>query len=751
MKSRLSLRGIKRRSMASFRTSPSTDTPNTSSNEEPSSRELSSVGSITPPSPIDESDSALNIQIPTSKPPIEPNSNRYSVVESVSSESHSTKCIQNRNASQYAPQLINIRDKATVNQKVLLVKGVIGQNAQPRLEGTLRVWRSDQAFPATVWPVHDGQFKALVYLLPGPNRVSFDYLRSGLTGTHSSTITVFMFNSTNSPPLQLAILVAKDSPCTFDCSLTRAKQDGNGIEAAISKFRTAAYLWQSFTADQMEKSNLGRRAFRFEEEWTAGTSHSNDLHEGTMRSEARVHVIRTDKTVAEIREFERAKQNPTANDELVKMASDTLRDYFKLKPRQKQYFAVIMMDSHWESEKKVVTGDIAYGGPVDDDLHIAIFGSHCLQSYPASLCDVAKAFTDCTPIELKVAPDANVASSSWEVASYGIGAHLHEVGRLLGSPHREKGIMANDFVTLNRAFLVREAYSTRTKSRSGPVEPKDEPIWDRLDLLHYRYHPLFQIGGDGNLHGDPTIHGWPVEKSKIIVTARSGLLYTEIFAEGDEFSTASIEYPRNEDMLRLVMLTEEELRSHLPDKKRRSKLKVIVRAMSGRELIIDDVHQLCTKSSLKLTSGPLGQLAFRSTKIGFPQVNGSPQEIIFSTAVGSLNRILTGVTVYYGNAVDGLEFHYDDISSQLFGKRGEAKERFILNIRGAEVLIGFSILAGSTIEAIRIITSSRQSAFYGKKHGGSVHNLVVPRGFKVCGVSGTCGDWIDSLGLLITR
>lgn len=120
MAPKFNLKQIRRRSLASFRTSSrSTDT---SSNDEPSSssQELSSVGSITPPSLADESDPVLHTQIsPLSRPPSESNNNRFSVTESVASEHRSTKDLQDQlqqsqSLSQYVPQVTNIRDKTTV-------------------------------------------------------------------------------------------------------------------------------------------------------------------------------------------------------------------------------------------------------------------------------------------------------------------------------------------------------------------------------------------------------------------------------------------------------------------------------------------------------------------------------------------------------------------------------------------------------------------------------------------------------------
>ena len=57
------------------------------------------------------------------------------------------------------------------------------------------------------------------------------------------------------------------------------------------------------------------------------------------------------------------------------------------------------------------------------------------------------AFTDCTRTDTNfVANDANESGSSWEAANIGIGAHLHEVGHLFGSPDQESCIMLRGYV-----------------------------------------------------------------------------------------------------------------------------------------------------------------------------------------------------------------------------------------------------------------------------------------------------------------
>ncbi|KAI1030516.1 hypothetical protein LB503_012188, partial [Fusarium chuoi] len=280
------------------------------------------------------------------RPPLSSNSNRNSVSGMSGLGAPSINGRQTLPVSPYAPRVINITENAWVYQKVLLVYGTIGNAAENPLDGTLNVCRLDDNFPAISWPVCNSHFKALVYLQPGPNRLRFEFSSPKLANSNSS-------NPIHASYLTLAILVAKDSPETFDASPARAEKEGNGLEMAVKKFRMAAYLWQAFTSEQMWRNKLGRRAFRFDEEWTTGSANY-----------PRVHIIRSDKTLAEIRDLNKAQQNEKATDKgaLYGIASEAVKKYFNPLPGQKLYVSCLLLDSHWDTAAKTVTGHAALGG-----------------------------------------------------------------------------------------------------------------------------------------------------------------------------------------------------------------------------------------------------------------------------------------------------------------------------------------------------------------------------------------------------
>lgn len=522
-------------------------------------------------------------------------------------------------------------------------------------------------------------------------------------------------------------MVAKDSPETYDAPPDRVQGEGNGLNVAIRKFRAAAYLWQAFTAEQMNRNGFGRRCYRYEEEWQPGTLSSRDLANGQMRNEAKIHVIRLKQTVKEIQDLDLAQQYPTAKKkgDLFGIASDAVRAYFAPRPGQPQYVSCMFLDAHWDKKVGTIRGHAALGGG-DDTVKLAIFGSHCLHSYPSHIEEVVPAFTDCSRTDTNfVANDCNEAGSTWEAANIGIGAHLHETGHLLGCPHQESGVMLRDYVHFNRTFICRESFSTRTKQQGLRLcMPKDECTWHRLDTLRFRYHPCFQLPTDQALNSDSSVQVWGVDNSTVLVTAVTGVAWLEIFPEGDDVCHHWIEFIDQSGAPsgapKQVSLTEPMLREQLPEENRKRKLKLKIFSCGGGEHEVLDFSRLAGKDvKLKL---PDGRAGFRSSKLGFSQMDGSHAEEVILGACQKPARLLRNVRVYHGANLDGLEFFYDDGMSELFGKRGgkSGGSDFPLDTRKGEMLLGFYLRAGFWIDGIQILTNTgRRSEVFGNATGGS--------------------------------
>ncbi|KAL2866967.1 zinc metalloproteinase family protein [Aspergillus lucknowensis] len=665
--------------------------------------------------------------------------------------------------SPYAPRIISIQENSWVHQKVLLIYGQVGDPRQHPLDGSVTISLHQDSFPPISWPVTSSHFKALVHLVPGPNRLRLDFVSTKSSSaslhhaTHSSYINVNYLPLSNSPPLQLVILLGKDSDGTFDAVPERKQREGNDLETAIRKYRMAAYLWQAFTGEQMFRNNAGRRCFRFEEEWQPGTASRRDSSSLQMRNEAKIHIVRTEKTVRELRDLQIAQQygQATRKDELFRIAQDAVKNYFQAKPGQNRYVSVLLLDSHWDRELQTITGHAALGSS-QGDLKMAIFGSHCLQSYPSNLEEVVDSFSDCTRTNTDhVANDCGEAGSNWESANLGIGAHLHEVGHVFGCPHQESGIMLRDYVRLNRSFLTREPFSTRTKTQGlSPCLPQDECTWHRLDVLRFRFHPCFRLPNDPPMSSDDSVQVWPVENGKILLTAATGIAFIELYGEGDQVCHHFIEYIHSEStsngLPKQVTVTESDLRQRVfgSDKEKKKKqVKMSIFSGGLGKFTVDSISNLKSKNSqVKLSRG----VGFRGCKLGISQLAGSqPEELLLDCAFQS-TKLLTSIKVYHDAKLHGLEFLYEDATSQLFGRREGKTDDFVLDTRRGEILLGFYVRAGHWIDAIEVLTSlGRKSGIFGNAGGGLGYNLIPPLGYKVAGVSGSCGAWVDGFSLII--
>merc|ERR1712093_610830 len=79
----------------------------------------------------------------------------------------------------------------------------------------------------------------------------------------------------------------------------------------------------------MRAKGLGRRSFRLEEEWMVETLSRDFIQTprgssaSHMRSTAKCHIIRSEKTVEQIRDAQVAQQNPSAH------RKDDLHKYFE--------------------------------------------------------------------------------------------------------------------------------------------------------------------------------------------------------------------------------------------------------------------------------------------------------------------------------------------------------------------------------------------------------------------------------------
>lgn len=206
-------------------------------------------------------------------------------------------------------RVTNLDDNETVHQKCLILSGdcpSFDNSADDYIAIT-----STDAFSQTTgpqhWPTSGGnKWRAVAMLSSGVNKLSIKLWHAGgISG--QSTLSVNYVSLTQVPPLHLAIMVAKDSPLLVPCPPSKfgaISSAHSGLDAVIKKFRMTAYMWQAALAEEMRARSRMRRTFRLEEEFAVDSTKQVNRHgpsaKSTMGSIAKVHIVRSERTVAEI-------------------------------------------------------------------------------------------------------------------------------------------------------------------------------------------------------------------------------------------------------------------------------------------------------------------------------------------------------------------------------------------------------------------------------------------------------------------
>ena len=437
---------------------------------------------------------------------------------------------QNLHLEEIDQNPLDQKHEDTVYQRCLLLKGHFTKSMEVTREknDSITISVADNSgqpsFPAQTWPVTNDQFKALVFLSPGRNIVSISHDRQADRNDPQAVQRVVHYVPLlQTPPLHLAILVAKDSPLLIDCP--PGKQGGissahASLDAAVAKLRMTAYMWQAFTADDMHSKGLGRRSFRLEEEWMADTvsqefcnaANEDALWNGAMRGSARVHIVPSEKTVAELRDANVAQQNPNGRrrDDLHKYFNAALQKYggpFTASARP--VVAGLILDSHYSLQQDLILGHAAIGCHQPEAISLGVLGSHLTYSWPRFVEEVTSCFLDTKNPGPTVGNDNGECGTMWEACAIGQGAFMHEVGHAFGAGHTS-GIMARGYAQhWARNFLARTAYCSATKE--GPVNiatnsniaektnsiTVNNATWDIQDALSFKTLPHFWLPYDG--------------------------------------------------------------------------------------------------------------------------------------------------------------------------------------------------------------------------------------------------------------
>ncbi|RKP31794.1 hypothetical protein METBISCDRAFT_13346 [Metschnikowia bicuspidata] len=651
---------------------------------------------------------------------------------------------------------------------------------------------ANSVFPPLRFEVNDGQFKALLHVSPGePNlfdvsvydrgTVTKDGFAANLGRLVDLGALTFHYNELpENKPIHLCVVVGRDSDGRYDMP-TYKRQRGEiaNLQTAIQRLKVAARMMQAFTQDEFHRLGLSNRSFPFVQE-SVNSRHvfGYDIDSHVPHTEVKVHVLRSPKTVAELRNPDYAQQNPAAKDNgfLFAHAIDLVNNSEFVRPYRGHktaiQCAVMYLDSTWDG--RLISTHAALGGGTSD-VKIAVFGLHGLHSFPLNFLQVGPSLVDDTRLSIKeVANDANECSTSWECLNICMGAFMHEIGHLLGSPHQTDGVMLRDYIWWNRLFMTREAYCQRDKSQGRVIGANcmfDKNChWNVRDLIRYFYHDSFTIPTDKNDASFVKIAATCMASANagltpsmsvllpgtVSVRSESGIYMVELVS--DDLARCHIAYyPRSYGGAGLqheLVLSFDELNRYFHQSWDRATDLFSVRVLSvAGDLFVEDFKSRCYPSSdsvirsdFGLCRGPVN--AYKGELLG----SATGNMVCVGVDMERVNR----VTIHHGGALDGIIFHMGAL-----GKTAPREctigrttgESTVFALQPGEHIARLNFRNGAWVDAVQIVTDrGRKSDMCGNKDGGHLSTLEPPSSrHRIIGFYGYVGNWLDGIGILYTQ
>lgn len=347
-------------------------------------------------------------------------------------------------------RLTNYTDNTTIRHPVPLIRGTLADANATSV--TIINTSSNRTTRKMKGLAHKGTFKALTELVPGANKLIIK------AGKDELPLTLNYKPQTNPHVVRVFFLTDKTGSTEFQTPLENDPHDYRG------KLGTAMKLMQTFTAERMHDLGFGRTTFNLE------------LDEA---GRVKVRTLRGEDTAEHYHKTDGLK--------LWQYAGRLIR---RNHPNRCAKDLVVPAFTRFDPNTKKAYAHTALGGG-----QLALFGGANLFTWPSSIADAQKAFTDTTRIDTaKFFSDSVGRHTFWATASTTIGAALHELGHTFGLPHSQAphDIMTRGFDRFNRAFTLIEPPHARRKT---PYEFNESQIarWEPPSAAWLKFNRWFAL------------------------------------------------------------------------------------------------------------------------------------------------------------------------------------------------------------------------------------------------------------------
>lgn len=717
--------------------------------------------------------------------------------------------------------LLNYSNNEIVSSPTIILSGSCSIN-----HGIIEINNNENStYPPQYFEINNYNFKAFVHLTPKDNNLKLNIIDNGAINEfgfpmynrsdngprimESTTLNLQYFPLNANKPIQFCLIVGKDSNGSYDMPRYRTlRGEIANLDTAIRKLKVAGRIMQAYTQDEMRISGFSNRSFQFVEEPVKNKSmFGYNTVNSNSHQEIKIHVLRSNKTVSELRDPNLAQQNPkgTNTGGLFSHALDLIRDTPDLCSKYTGtsiQCAVMYLDTTYDVKNDMILTHAALGGG-NGNIKLAIFGSHGLHSWPINFPMITPSFLDATHLSKReVANDCNQCGTSWECLNITMGAFMHEIGHLLGCPHQVDGVMLRDYIWWNRSFMTREVECLRTKTHSAVINSNGfwQKVchWNILDKIRFLFHGSFALPVDSNDYTMGHIYStttkpddsYPNNKVPVLFTTSSGSIVKSdsgifmIELVSKDLARFHISYlPKSyggNGLQHEIFLDYDSLYAQLKHLYKEAHPGFDVRVLSlGGDLYIKNFKERTSNSRNIIRSDfGLGQGVITGYKSDLLGRSENKEEVIIGFNEDTISRI----RVYHGGALDGIKIYYghnksgskvppipsrgymDNLTNKLKGVHLSSDEKSVtigkekphytdINVKPGDKISKIHFRNGAWIDAVQFeFKSGNKSQMLGNANGGHLTTLEVPgEGFRLVGMYGYIDRWMNGIGIIYSE
>lgn len=343
-------------------------------------------------------------------------------------------------------KLLNLRkDETRVNYSLLLIHGLIKHDDNCKeILVKLQSNNGERNFKS---PIKDHQFKTLVELDLGQNRIS-------LQTTGSDLLITCYYEPRKTDNIVLPLYVICDG---HDGRFQAPNREESGVESACRRINVACKILQSFIAEKLNELELGRKTFQAIPCEPFRTKLTSDEAEKMSQQEVWEYLGRE-----------------IMNSEL----GDKNRKYLVFLSCTRYHGECYDYDDQlatYEDLLKITTGYVALGGG-----GLAIFGTACLYTWPETVDEIRARFENSNEVNRRhFLDDSCYRGTEGACFSTTLGSVLHELCHTFDLGHTEKGIMGRGFDAIEKTFI--------SSNNCGKLKTPSVSKTNRASIRKYKF------------------------------------------------------------------------------------------------------------------------------------------------------------------------------------------------------------------------------------------------------------------------